>query len=162
MFWLPLVSAKNSPRAMRPAASTVAASSPLARAILGLEPAQHLVALLDPASLPAAAFQLPQRDRALALVASSGEFAVVADEEVECPATAHHRQDFLPQGAQEILEGHQTGRAAEDVVQIFDAQLAGSHSDRIVEARMHLSRMDQSPPVAKVVCRYARDVEAFF
>ncbi len=33
MFWLPLVSAKKMPRLMRPAASTVAASRPLARAI---------------------------------------------------------------------------------------------------------------------------------
>ena len=33
MFWLPLVSAKKSPRLMRPAASAVAASRPLARAI---------------------------------------------------------------------------------------------------------------------------------
>ena len=33
MFWLPFVSAKNSPRLMRPAASAVAASRPLARAI---------------------------------------------------------------------------------------------------------------------------------
>jgi hypothetical protein len=34
MFWLPLVSAKKTPRLMRPAASTVAASRPLARAIV--------------------------------------------------------------------------------------------------------------------------------
>ena len=33
MFWLPFVSAKKSPRLMRPAASAVAASRPLARAI---------------------------------------------------------------------------------------------------------------------------------
>ena len=33
MFWLPLVSAKNSPRLMRPAISALAASRPLARAI---------------------------------------------------------------------------------------------------------------------------------
>ena len=47
MFWLPFVSAKNSPRLMRPAASTVAASSPLARAIARPRSATSLKGVLD-------------------------------------------------------------------------------------------------------------------
>ena len=47
MFWLPLVSAKNTPRLMRPAASTVAASSPLARAIARPRSATSLNGVLD-------------------------------------------------------------------------------------------------------------------